>query len=147
MLPLLYAHTLSGKVTSHEFVIGSRKIQLLIDEKRLALSLIVFVTSLSWKAVFVLNTSLLLDDMTRNTNPVWLTVDSMELSAVLSLSVLFGGFLFVRMSFLYVFLFHLLSFLVLNHREDIIGSAIRLGALLTERVVTLRDWVLDYKTE
>lgn len=140
MLSLLSARLLSGEVTPYQFEVGTRQVTLWIDEKRLALSLIVFVTSLSWRAMLVLNTGLFLDDLAQiqSLSDPWVAVDSVELSrGVLFLLHLLACFLFLRL-FLYAALLHMVSFLALNHRADIVEGAARARVFFTEKWVALR---------
>lgn len=112
-----------------------------VDEKRLALSLVVFLSSLSWRAVLVLYTSLFLDDLVqvKNLSNPWVSIDSLELSSAFFLLLhLLVSFVFLRL-FLYAFLLHILSFLAVNHREEIVNGVYRFRAILSERLAALRS--------
>ncbi|NDE13666.1 hypothetical protein EBZ80_01915 [bacterium] len=140
MLSLLSSYLLSGEVTCHEFRLGTRHIRLWIDEKRLALSLIVLCTSLSWQAMLVLNTSLFLEDLAQiRINDPWVSVDSVELSrGVLLLIHVLACLLFLRL-FLYAVLLHMISYLAVNHQTDILEAADPIRVLLAEKLVSLYE--------
>jgi hypothetical protein len=89
--------------------------------------------------MLVLNTSLFLDDLgrIRSLDDPWILVGSVELSrGVLFLIHLAGCFLFFPL-FLYTALLHAVSFLALNHRQDVVDGVARCRRLVAEKIAAL----------